>query len=75
MAPSVRDSYPTVLRQTIRTDLFRPAGLARWRWQTIDRAMRTGRPIPQPILGNLVGAAIVLGGLATIVLVLRADAG
>jgi inner membrane protein YidH len=39
------------------------AGLARWRWQTVDRALRTGRPIPQPILGNLVGAVIVLGGL------------
>jgi inner membrane protein YidH len=51
------------------------AGLARWRWQTIDRALRTGRPIPQPILGNLVGAVIVLGGLATIVLLLRPDAG
>ena len=51
------------------------AGSARWRWQTIDRAMRADRRIPQPILGYLVGAAIVLGGLATIVLLLRADAG
>jgi putative membrane protein len=51
------------------------AGLARWRWQTVDRAMRAGRRIPQPILGYVVGAAIVLGGLATIVLLLRADAG
>jgi uncharacterized membrane protein YidH (DUF202 family) len=51
------------------------AGLARWRWQKVDRAMRTGGPIPQPILGYVVGAAIVLGGLATIVLLLRADAG
>jgi putative membrane protein len=51
------------------------AGLARWRWQMVDRAMRAGRPMPQPILGYLVGAAIVLGGLATIVLLLRADAG
>jgi putative membrane protein len=51
------------------------AGLARWRWQMVDRAMRAGRPIPQPILGYVVGAAIVLGGLATIVLLLRADAG
>ena len=51
------------------------AGLARWRWQTVDRAMRAGRPISQPVLGDLVGAAIVLGGLATIVLLLRADAG
>jgi hypothetical protein len=50
------------------------AGLAPWRWEMIDRALRTGRPIRQPILGNLVGAVIVLGGLATIVLLLRADA-
>ena len=51
------------------------AGLARWRWRTVDRAMRAGRRIPQPILGYVVGTAIVLGGLATIVLLLRADAG
>jgi putative membrane protein len=51
------------------------AGLARWRWQTVDRAMRAGRPISQPVLGYVVAAAIVLGGLATIVLLLRADAG
>ena len=51
------------------------AGLARKRWQTVDRALRAGRPIPRPILGYVVGAAIVLGGLATIVLLLRADAG
>ena len=51
------------------------AGLARWRWQTVDRAMRAGGPMPQPVLGNVVGAAIVLGGLATIVLLPRADAG
>jgi putative membrane protein len=51
------------------------AGLARWRWQTVDRAMRAGRPIPPPTLGYVVAAAIVLGGLATIVLLLRADAG
>jgi putative membrane protein len=51
------------------------AGLARWRWRAVDRAMRAGRRIPQPILGYVVGAAIVLGGLATIVLLLRADAG
>ena len=51
------------------------AGLARWRWRAVDRAMRAGGPIPQPILGYVVGAAIVLGGLSTIVLLLRADAG
>jgi putative membrane protein len=51
------------------------AGLARWRWRAVGRAMRAGGPIPQPILGYVVGAAIVLGGLATIVLLLRADAG
>ena len=34
-----------------------------------------GRSDPQPIVGYVVGAAIVLGGLATIVLLLRADAG
>jgi inner membrane protein YidH len=51
------------------------AGLARWRWQTVDRALRAGGPIPRPILGYVVAAAIVLNGLATIVLLLRADAG
>ena len=51
------------------------AGSARWRWQTIDRAMRAGRRIPQPILGYVVAAIVVLDGLATIVLLLRADAG
>jgi putative membrane protein len=51
------------------------AGLARWRWRAVDRAMRAGGPMPQPVLGYVVGAAIVLGGLATIVLLLRADAG
>ena len=51
------------------------AGLARWRWQTVDRAMRAGRSIPRPTLGYVVAAVIVLDGLATIVLLLRADAG
>jgi inner membrane protein YidH len=51
------------------------AGLARWRWHRDDRALRAGRPIPRPILGYVVAAAIVLNGLATIVLLLRADAG
>ena len=51
------------------------AGLARWRWQRVDRAVRAGDPIPRPNLGYLVTAAIVLNGLATIVLLLRADAG
>ena len=51
------------------------AGLARWRWRAVGRAMRAGGPIPQPVLGYVVGAAIVLGGLSTIVLLLRADAG
>ena len=51
------------------------AGLARWRWQRVDRAVRAGHPIPRPILGDVVAAAIVLNGLATIVLLLRADAG
>jgi len=50
------------------------AGLARWRWQRVDRAVRAGDPIPRPNLGYLVTAAIVLNGLATIVLLLRADA-
>jgi putative membrane protein len=50
------------------------AGLARWRWRRVDRAMRSGRPIPGPILGYLVATAIVLDGLAAIVLLLRADA-
>ena len=51
------------------------AGSARWRWQSIDRAMRAERRIPQPILGYVVAAIVVLDGLATIVLLLRADAG
>jgi putative membrane protein len=51
------------------------AGLARWRWRAVDRAMRGGGPMPPPVLGYVVGAAIVLGCLATIVLLLRADAG
>ena len=51
------------------------AGSARWRWQTIDRAIRAERRIPQPILGYVVAAIVVLDGLATIVLLLRADAG
>ena len=42
---------------------------------TIDRAMRAERRIPQPILGYVVAAIVVLDGLATIVLLLRADAG
>ena len=50
------------------------AGLARWRWQRVDRAVRAGDPIPRPNLGYLVTAAMVLYGLATIVLLLRADA-
>jgi putative membrane protein len=51
------------------------ASLARWRWQRVDHAVRAGSPIPQPMLGYLVAAAIVVNGLATIVLLLRADAG
>jgi putative membrane protein len=50
------------------------AGLARWRWQRVDLAVRAGRPIPRPILGYVVAAAIVVDGLAAIVLLLRADA-
>jgi putative membrane protein len=51
------------------------AGLARRRWQTVDNAARAGRAIPRPILGYVVAAAIVVDGPATIVLLLRADAG
>jgi putative membrane protein len=51
------------------------AGLARRRWQMVDNAVRAGRAIPRPILGYLVAAVIVVDGLATIVLLLRADAG
>jgi putative membrane protein len=51
------------------------AGLARWRWQTVDRALRAQRPLPRPILGYLVTTIVVLDGLAAIVLLLRADAG
>jgi uncharacterized membrane protein YidH (DUF202 family) len=50
-------------------------GLARLRWHSVDRALRAGRPIPHPILGYLVATVIVVDGLATIVLLLRADAG
>lgn len=51
------------------------AALARRRWHTVDRALRAGRPIPHPILGYMVAAVIVVDGLATIVLLLRADPG
>jgi inner membrane protein YidH len=51
------------------------AALARWHWRRVDRALRAGRPIPRPILGYVVAAAIVVDGLAAIVLLLRADAG
>ena len=51
------------------------AGLARRRWQTVDSAVRAGRGIPRPRLGSVVAAVIVVDGLATIVLLLRADAG
>jgi uncharacterized membrane protein YidH (DUF202 family) len=51
------------------------AGLARRRWRMVDRAVRAGHAIPRPILGYVVAAAIVVDGLATIVLLLRADAG
>ena len=51
------------------------AGLARRRWQTVDNAVRAGRAIPRPILGYVVAAVIVVDGLATIVLLLRADGG
>jgi uncharacterized membrane protein YidH (DUF202 family) len=51
------------------------AALARHRWHNVDRALRGGRPIPHPILGYMVAAVIVVDGLATIVLLLRADAG
>jgi hypothetical protein len=37
--------------------------------------VRAGRPIPRPVLGYVVAAAIVVDGLAAIVLLLRADAG
>jgi putative membrane protein len=51
------------------------AALARRRWSTVDHALRAGRPIPRPILGYMVAAIIVVDGLATIVLLLRGDAG
>jgi uncharacterized membrane protein YidH (DUF202 family) len=50
------------------------AALARHRWHSVDRALRGGRPIPHPILGYMVAAEMVVDGLATIVLLLRADA-
>ena len=50
------------------------AGLARHRWQSVDHALRAGRPIPHPILGYMVATVIVVDGLATILLLLRADA-
>lgn len=51
------------------------AALARRRLYTVDRALRAGGPIPRPILGYMVAAVIVVDGLATIVLLLRGDAG
>ena len=51
------------------------AGLARRRWQTVDSAVRAGHGIPRPRLGSVVAAVIVVDGLATIMLLLRADAG
>jgi putative membrane protein len=51
------------------------AALARRRWQSVDRALRAGRPIPHPLAGYMVATVIVVDGLATIVLLLRADAG
>jgi putative membrane protein len=51
------------------------AALARRRWHSVDQALRGGRPIPHPFLGYMVAAVIVVDGLATIVLLLRADAG
>jgi putative membrane protein len=50
------------------------AAFARSQWRAVDRAVRAGRPLPRPFLGYLVAAVIVLDGLATIVLLLRADA-
>ena len=50
------------------------AALARRRWHSVDRALRAGHPIPHPILGYMVATVIVVDGLATIVLLLRADA-
>jgi putative membrane protein len=50
------------------------AGLARRRWQSVDRALREGRAIPT-LIGYMVAAVIVVDGLATIVLLLRADGG
>lgn len=49
------------------------AAFARRRWQSVDRALRAGRPVPRPLLGYLVTAVIVVDGLATIVLLLRTD--
>jgi putative membrane protein len=51
------------------------AALAPRRWQSVDRALRAGRPIPHPFVGYMVATVIVVDGLATIVLLLRADAG
>jgi len=51
------------------------AALARRRWRDVDRALRAGRPIPHAVLGYMVATVIVLTGLATIVLLLRADPG
>jgi putative membrane protein len=51
------------------------AALARQRWHALERALRAGGPIPRPILGYMVAIVIVLNGLATIVLLLRGEAG
>src|SRR4029453_19467879 len=40
------------------------AAFARRRWQSVDRALRAGRPVPRPLLGYLVTAVIVVAGPA-----------
>ena len=51
------------------------AALARRRWQSVDRALRGGRPILHPILGYMVAAVIVWMAWPRSCCCFRADAG
>jgi putative membrane protein len=47
------------------------AGFARRRWESVDRAVKAGEPVPRPLLGYLVATAIVVNGLAAMFLMIR----
>ncbi|MCO1580089.1 DUF202 domain-containing protein [Crossiella sp. SN42] len=46
------------------------AGVAFFRWAAAERAMRLGLPLPGSVLLPLLGAVLVLAGLAAVLLVL-----